>query len=158
MDFTWLGLGGHSQDQPIRTSFSPQKGFNTDINNPQFHQLSGWLVSDRWRSKMWRVGVVTRGLQLWGRLVALPNYLKRSWRWLLARALVDIPAISIPIARSLKTWDIIGIVLCDKTAHFRLAFNCTQHKEHLWSCYLISFLICHTCQVDGLSWQMRNAH
>ena len=27
-------------------SFSPQKGFITDRNNLQFHQLSGWLVSD----------------------------------------------------------------------------------------------------------------
>jgi hypothetical protein len=27
-----------------------------------------------------------------------------------------------PIARSLKTWDICGIVLCDKT------FYCPQHK------------------------------
>ncbi len=27
-----------------------------------------------------------------------------------------------PIARSLKTCDICGIVLCDKMAHFRVAF------------------------------------
>lgn len=26
-----------------------------------------------------------------------------------------------------------------------------------WSCCLISSLICHTCQVDGLSWQKRSA-
>ncbi len=31
-------------------------------------------------------------------------------------ALVDIPAVRVPIARSLKTCDICGIVLCDKTA------------------------------------------
>ena len=35
-----------SQAQPIVISFSPQKGFITDRNTPQFHQLSGWLVSD----------------------------------------------------------------------------------------------------------------
>ncbi len=35
-----------------------------------------------------------------------------------ATALVDIPAVSMPIARSLKTCNICGIVLCDKTAHF----------------------------------------
>ena len=35
----------------------------------------------------------------------------------LATALMDIPAVD-----SLKTWDICGIVLCDKTAHFRVAF------------------------------------
>jgi hypothetical protein len=27
-------------------SFSPQKGFITDRNTPQFHQLSEWLVLD----------------------------------------------------------------------------------------------------------------
>ncbi len=27
---------------------------------------------------------------------------------------MDIPAVSMPIARSLKTYDICGIVLCDK--------------------------------------------
>ncbi len=32
-----------------------------------------------------------------------------------ATALVDIPAVSMPIARSLKACDICGIVLCDKT-------------------------------------------
>ncbi len=34
-----------------------------------------------------------------------------------ATALVDIPAVSMPITRSPKTCDICGIVLCDKTAH-----------------------------------------
>ncbi len=36
-----------------------------------------------------------------------------------------------PIARPLKTCDICGIVLCDKTAHFRVAFYCGQTKAHL---------------------------
>ncbi len=40
-------------------------------------------------------------------------------------------SISMPIARSLKTCDICGIVLCDKTAHFRVAFYCGQPKAHL---------------------------
>ncbi len=35
------------------------------------------------------------------------------------------------IARSLKTRYIRGIVLCDKTAHFRVAFYCGQPKAHL---------------------------
>ncbi len=48
-----------------------------------------------------------------------------------ATALVDIPAVSMPIARSLKTSDICGIVLCDKAAHFRAAFYCGQSKAHL---------------------------
>ena len=52
------------------------------------------------------------------------------------------------------------IVLCDRTAHFRVAFYYPQRKVHLCNDHavLISFLICHTCQVDGLSWQRRNAH
>jgi hypothetical protein len=49
----------------------------------------------------------------------------------LATALVDIPAVSLPIARTLKTWDICGIALCDKSAHFRVAFYFPQHKVHL---------------------------
>jgi hypothetical protein len=43
-----MGLGGHplgSQAQTIRICFSPQKGFITNRNTPQFHQLSGWLVA-----------------------------------------------------------------------------------------------------------------
>ncbi len=48
-----------------------------------------------------------------------------------ATALVDIPAVSMPIACSLKTCNICGIVLCDKTAHFRVAFYCGQPKAHL---------------------------
>ncbi len=48
-----------------------------------------------------------------------------------ATALVDIPVVSMTIARSLKTCDICGFVLCDKTAHFRVAFYCGQPKAHL---------------------------
>ncbi len=93
-------------------------------------QVAGLRGSWRWRCWMWRswAGVVTHGLQLWGRLDVLPNSLKCLWRWLMvekltfnsqATALVEIPAVSIPIACSLKTCDISGIVLCVKTAHFR---------------------------------------
>ncbi len=99
--------------------------------NRLFQQLSGGLVSDDLGGEecwMWRswAGVVTRGLRLWGRLDVLPNPLKRLWRRLMvekwkfnshATDLVDIPAVSMPIARSLKTCDICGIVLCDKTLH-----------------------------------------
>ena len=46
----------------------------------------------------------------------------------LASALLDIPAVRMPIAHSLKT---SGIVLCDKTEHFRVAFYCPQHKVQL---------------------------
>ncbi len=57
-----------------------------------------------------------------------------SW----ATDLVDIPAVSMPIARSLKTCDICGIVLHNKTAHFRVAFYCGQPKAHLYACRLYS--------------------
>ena len=107
-------------------------------NTPQ-HPLRR---SHRWRSRMWCswAGVVPHGLWVWGRLDILPNYRKQCWRLLmvekltlksLATALVDIPAVSMPIARSLKTWDICGIVLSDKTAHCRVVFYCPQHKVHL---------------------------
>ncbi len=48
-----------------------------------------------------------------------------------ATALVDIPAVSMTTACSLKTCDICGIVLCDKTADFRVSFYCVQPKTHL---------------------------
>ncbi len=93
--------------------------------------VAGLRQSWRWRCWMWR---------LWGRLDVLPNSLKRLWRQLMvekwtfnsqATALVNIPAVSMPITRSLKTCDICGIVLCDKTTHIRVAFYCGQPKAHL---------------------------
>ncbi len=97
---------------------------------------------------MWRswAGVVTRGLQLRGRLDVLPNSLKHLWRQLMvekltfnsrATALVDIPVVNMPIARSLKTCEICGIVLCDKTAHFRVTFYCGQPKAHLCKNHIV---------------------
>ncbi len=68
------------------------------------------------------------------------KFSETPWRWLMvekllfnswATALVDIPAVSMPIACSLKTCDICGIVLCDKTEHFRVVFYCGQPKAHL---------------------------
>ena len=44
----------------------------------------------------------------------------------LATALVDIPAVGMPITCSLTS-----VALCDKTTHFRVAFYCPQHKLHL---------------------------
>ncbi len=103
-------------------------------------RVAGLRRSWRWRCWMWRswAGVITHGLWLWGQLDVQPNSLKRLWRRLLVdkltfnsqeTVLVDIPAVSMPIARSLKTCDICGIVLCDKTAHFRVAFYCDQPKS-----------------------------
>jgi len=56
----------------------------------------------------------------------------------MATALVDISAVSMTIAHSLKTCDICGIVLCDKTAHFRVAFYCGQSKAHLFNNHAVS--------------------
>ncbi len=39
--------------------------------------------------------------------------------------------LSMPIACSLKTCNICGIVLCNRTAHFRVAFYCDQARAHL---------------------------
>ncbi len=44
----------------------------------------------------------------------------------------------------------LSIYFC-KTAHFRVAFYCGQPKAHLCNNHaVISILICHTCEVDGL--------
>ncbi len=48
-----------------------------------------------------------------------------------ATALVDIPAVNMPIARSLKTCDICGIVLCDKTAHFIVGILLWPSLRHI---------------------------
>ncbi len=48
-----------------------------------------------------------------------------------ATALVDIPAVSMPIACSLKNFNICVIVLFDNIAHFIVAFYCGQTKAHL---------------------------
>ncbi len=102
-------------------------------------RVAGLRRSWCWMWRSW-AGVVTRGLRLWGRLDLLQDSLKCLWRRLMvekwtvnswATALVDIPAVSMPITRSLKTYGICGIVLCDITAHFRVVFYCGQPKAHL---------------------------
>jgi hypothetical protein len=55
----------------------------------------------------------------------------------LATAPVHIPSVSMPIARSLKTRDVCGILLCDKTAHFRVAFYYPQRKVHLCNAHAV---------------------
>jgi hypothetical protein len=104
--------------------------------DPYFHQLSGWLVSNNPAGEEDRCA--GPGLE-WLHMVCgcrakldiLPNSPKRRWRQImvekwtfnyLATALVDIPAVNMPIAHSLRIWDIRGIVLSYKTAHFREAF------------------------------------
>jgi hypothetical protein len=49
----------------------------------------------------------------------------------------------------------VALCLCNKTSHFRVAFNVPGTRL---SCCLVIFLIYHTCQVDELSCQRRNAH
>ncbi len=41
--------------------------------------------------------------------------------------------------------DICGIVLCDKTAHFRVAFYCGQPKEHMCN----NHAVCVTALMGG---------
>ncbi len=63
------------------------------------------------------------------------KFSKRHWRWLMVvkwsfsskpTALVDIREVSMSIARSLKTRKICGIVLWNKTVHFRVTFYLDQ--------------------------------
>ena len=124
MDFTWLGIGPPTWEPgPANLNFfSHTKGLCYRQKYSSESPLAPLWWPRRWGSRRaWLNGVVKHGLRLWGRLDVLPNSLNQCWRWLmverltfnyLATALVEIPAVSIPIARSLKTWDICGIVLC----------------------------------------------
>ncbi len=119
--------------------------------NRLLQHLSGWLVSgdlggeDAGCGGSW-AGVITRGLWLWGRLDVLPNSLKHLWRWLMvekwtlnsrATALVDIPAVSMPITRSLK--------------HVTSVALCCVIKRHIlkWPFTVVSLR--HTCVIIMLS-------
>ncbi len=107
--------------------------------NRLLQQLSGWLSQKILEVKMLDVEVLGWCGYTWSAVMrpvgCTAKFSERLWRWLMvekwtfnswATALVNIPAVSMPIARSLKTSDICGIVLCDKTAHFRVAFYCGQ--------------------------------
>jgi hypothetical protein len=136
----WVGLEGIGPPtgEPIRMSFSPQKGFNTNkYSVSSAVRVVDLRQSPRWRSRMWRTwaGVVTRALRLGGQLDVLPNSLKwcevaygRETLNFLATALVDIPAVTCQLHAPLKLET--SVVLCDKTAHFRVSY-CPQHKVHL---------------------------
>jgi hypothetical protein len=97
--------------------------------------VAGLRQSRRWKSWMWRswAGVVTHC----ERLDVLPSSLKWHWRQLMVEkitlgylqtALVDIPAVSMPIACSLIShlWHCVVTQL-----HILVAFYCPQHKVHL---------------------------
>jgi hypothetical protein len=98
--------------------------------NLQFHQLCGWLVSDdsagekarcRGPGMAWlRWSVIVRQV---GRTAKFSKMVEKLTLNSLATALVDVPAVSTP--------NICGIVLCDKTAHFKVAFYCPWHNVHL---------------------------
>ena len=157
-----LCLGGH---RPSRSElvFPHKRGLlQTEI----LLSFIGCLVSDDPTGE--EAGCGDPGLAwlhlVWGCEV-MTNSLKQHWRWLvvekltlnsLATVLVDIPAVSMPIVRSLNLrhlWHFCGAKL-----HILEAFG-PPHKVHLCNDHvLISFLLCHTYQVDGLSWQRRNAH
>ncbi len=87
------------------------------------------------------------------RLGVMPNSLKRLWKRLMvekwtfnsrATALEDIPAVSMLIARSLKTCAICGIVLCDQTAHFNDPLWLTLFMEG------VNVRLLDHCQVSSL--------
>jgi len=83
----------------------------------------------------------------------LENSLKHLWKRLMvekltfnswATALVDIPAVGMPIARSLKTSTSEAL--------------CCVIKLHIIERPFIVASLKHTCEVDGLSRQRRSAH
>ena len=111
---------------PETVSDSLCRNYSVVQTHPSAGRVACLRRSRRGRKQMLRswAGVILHDLRLWGRLDVLSNSLKQRRRRLmveiltlhsLATVLVDTPAVSILIARSLKTWDICGIVVCDKT-------------------------------------------
>ncbi len=73
-------------------------------------EVLGWC-GYTWSAVVRPVGCTAKSYEcLWRRLI-VEKWTFNSW----VTALVDIPAVSMPISHSLKTYDICGIVLCDKT-------------------------------------------
>ncbi len=113
--------------------------------NRLLQQLSGWLVSDDLGGEDADVeGPGLVWLHLWSAFVrpigCTAKFSEMPLETVYGRE-INIqftgnssgghPAVTMTIARSLKTCNICGIVLCDKTAHFRVAFYCGQPKAHL---------------------------
>ena len=84
---------------------------------PISHSHNGALCSQRWHQLQWHLR--------WLMVEKLTfNYL--------ATALVDIPAVSMPIAHSLNLRQMaLCLLYDDNTSHFRAAFYCPQRKVHL---------------------------
>ena len=125
----WVGLGGHRP-----THLGARR------THWEFLQLSGWLVSDdptgeepgcggpglAWLQVVRPFGHTAK----FSKMKLEAAYGKLTFKSL-ATALVDMPVVCMPIAQALKTWDICGIVFCEKRAHFSMAFFCPQDKVHL---------------------------
>jgi hypothetical protein len=85
-------------------------------------EVLGWR-GYTWSAVMCPVGLTTK--------FSKTKFVEKLILHSLATALVDIPAVFMPIARSLITCDFCGIALCDKTAHFIVAFYCPQNNVHM---------------------------
>ena len=156
----WVALGRHrpthwgawtSQSEIVsphtRASLQAQIHLCAPFPRWQSHRRRSWM----WRS--W-AGVVTDGLHLWGQLDVLQNSLKWRWRRLMVEKL------------TLNSANSSGGHSCSQ--HCMLSqletsvALCCVTKLHILEWPFIvpstSFLIWHTCQVDGLSWQRRNAY
>ena len=143
MDFTWLGIDPPTEEPgpANQNEFFPILGLHYRQKNSSVSSavcVAGLRRSHWWRSQMWRswAGMITRCLWLWGRLDVLPNSQKWCWRQLmvekltlnsLTKALVDIPAVSMPIARSLKIETSVALY-CVTKLHI---LEWPQHKVYL---------------------------
>ena len=107
--------------------------------------VAGLRPSWRWSCQMWRswAGVVTCGLQLWGRLDVLPNCLNRLWRQLMVEkwtfssgsaALVEIPAVSKPTSVALCNVIKLNILVWPVLAWpaYSLDMSPSEHVGMLW--------------------------
>jgi hypothetical protein len=133
----WEGKGPHTGEPgPVNQNVFL---LQTEL---QFHQLSGWLVSDDPTGE--EAGWVGPG-PAWLHVVVRPGgrtakFSKTTLEVAYGREInIQFSGISCgwhfcsqhANKPPFKTWHICGIVLCDKTTHFRVVFYCPQHKFHL---------------------------
>ena len=137
-----------SQVQPPWMSVSPTKGIY--YRQKYYSAAPLHRRSCRWRSWMWRfwAGVITHTMWLCSRLDVLPNSIKTLLEAAYGRKMNMKLSGNSSVGHSCSQHAIMALCCVTKLHNLEWPFTVPCLRIMLF----ISFLICHTCQVDGLSW------